>query len=275
MRQGERNGENYIEGAIGREGRKIRSTRRRFDCARRRRRDASGRGRRCAGADHAAGRSGRRRPEFAAHRPARADRARGLSFPRENLPLRPRAHSRARRACARLRRARLFRELRIARRHHPRRSVPARRGKDAGLRPLLDRGGQQGLGRSGARRARLRGQALYQGRQLGHRRQQHPGLLHSGRDQVSRYHPCRQGRAGPRLSAGADRARQFLGLHLADPGKHAHGAVDHVRPHDPALVPLHGRVRRPHLPAGQCRGQIDLRQVPLEAEARDAVRRVE
>ena len=50
-------------------------------------------------------------------------------FPRENLSFRPRAHSRARRACPRLRRARLFRELWIARRHHPRRSVPARRAK--------------------------------------------------------------------------------------------------------------------------------------------------
>ena len=91
--------------------------------------------------------------------------------------------------------------------------------KDAGLRPLLDRGRQQGLGRSGARRARLCGQALHQGRQLGHRRQQHPGVLHPGRDQVPRPGPCRQGGAGPRLSAGADRARQFLGFHLADARK--------------------------------------------------------
>ena len=128
--------------------------------------------------------------------------------------------------------------------------------------------GSKGSRRSGARRARLCGQALHQGRQLGHRRQQHPGLLHPGRDQVPRSHPCRQGGARPRLSAGADRARQFLGLHLAEPGKHPHGAVDHVRPDDPALVPLHGGLRRPHLPAGQCRGQVDLRQVPLEAEAR-------
>ena len=85
----------------------------------------------------------------------------------------------------------------------------------AGVRPLLDRRRQQRLGRPRARRARLRGEALHQGRQLGHRRQQHPGLLHPGRDQVSRPDPRRQGRARPRLSAGADRARQFLGLHLA------------------------------------------------------------
>ncbi len=33
----------------------------------------------------------------------------------------------------------------------------------------------------------------------------------------------------------------------------AHDHVDHVRPHDPAQLPLHGRLRRPHLPAGQRR----------------------
>ena len=166
------------------------------------------------------------------------------------------------------RRARLFRDLRVAGRLHPRRPLPARRREDAGLRALLDRRRQQGLGRPGARRARLRGQALHQGRQLGHRRQQHPGVLHPGRDQVPRPHPCREAGARPRLPAGADGARQFLGLHLADARKHAHDHVDHVGPRHPALVPLHGRVRRPHLPAGQRRGQVDLRQVPLEAEAR-------
>ena len=52
-------------------------------------------------------------------------------------------------------------------------------------------------------------------------------------------------------------------------------AVDHVRPDDPALLPLHGRLRRPYLPLRQCRGQIDLRQVPLEAQAGHAVGRLE
>ena len=132
-----------------------------------------------------------------------------------------------------------------------RRPLPARRREDAGLRALLDGRRQQGLGRPRPRRARLRGQALHQGRQLGHRRQQHPGVLHPGRDQVPRPGPRREAGARPRLSAGADRARQFLGLHLADARNHAHDHVDHVRPGDPALVPLHGRLRRPHLPAGQ------------------------
>ena len=142
-----------------------------------------------------------------------------------------------------------LRDLRVARRHHPRRPLPARGREDPGLRPLLDRRRQQGLGRPRARRARLRGQALHQGRQLGPRRQQHPGVLHPGRDQVPRPDPRRQAGAGPRLPAGADRARQLLGLHLADARKHAHDHVDHVGSGDPALVPLHGRLRRPHLPA--------------------------
>ena len=71
---------------------------------------------------------------------------------------------------------------------------------------------------------------------MGSRRQQHPGLLHPGRDQFPRSDPCRQAGAGPRLPAGADRARQLLGLHLADARKHAHDHVDHVGPDHPALA---------------------------------------
>ena len=73
----------------------------------------------------------------------------------------------------------------------------------------------------------------------------------------------------------ADRPRQLLGLHLAHAREHAHDHVGHVRPGDPAVVPVHGGLRRPHLPAGQRRGQVDLRQVPLEAEAGAAVGRLE
>ena len=147
--------------------------------------------------------------------------------------------------------------------------------EDARLRPLLDRRRQQGLGRPGPRRPRLRREVLHQGGQLGPRRQQHPGLLHPGRDQVPRPDPRRQAGAGPRLPAGADGPRQLLGLHLAHAREHAHDHVGHVRPGDPALVPLHGGLRRPHLPPGQRRGQVDLRQVPLEAEAGPAVGRLE
>ena len=193
---------------------------------------------------------------YAQDRPARTDPDRRFSFPREDLPFRPRADSRARGACARLRRARLLRELQIAVKIHPRRHVSARRRTDAGLRAVLDRRRQQGVVRPRPRRARLCGEALYAGRQLGHRRQQHPGLLHPGRHQVSRHHPRRQGGARQRLSAGAVGARQFLGLHHPDARKHAHDHVGDVGPRDPALVSLHGRVWRPHLPPGQCQGRI-------------------
>ena len=52
-------------------------------------------------------------------RRARADAARGLPPPREDHPLRPRAHPRARRPRARLRRARLLPGLRVAGEVHP------------------------------------------------------------------------------------------------------------------------------------------------------------
>ena len=171
--------------------------------------------RRYAGTDHAAGHPGRRRPELAQGRCPRPDAAGRLPLPREDLPLRPRAHPRAGRPRPRLRRTRLLRELRAARRRHPRRPVPAQGREDARLRPLLDRRRQQGLGRPRPRRPRLRREVLHQAGQLGPRRQQHPGLLHPGRDQVPRPDPRRQARAGPRLPAGADRPRQLLGLHLA------------------------------------------------------------
>ena len=44
-----------------------------------------------------------------------------------------------------------------------------------------------------------------------------------------------------------------------------------VRPRHPALAADDGRLRRPHLPAGQREGQVDLRQVPLAPDARRAL----
>ena len=145
------------------------------------------------------------------------------------------------------------------------------RRTNAGLHPLLDRRRRRRLGRHAARRARLRGQVLHQGRQLGPRRQQHPGVLHPGRDQVPRPDPRGEDGARPRLPAGGDRARHLLGLHLADARVDAHGDVDHVRPHDPALAAHDRRLRHPQLPADQRRGRVDLRQVPLAPRARAAV----
>ena len=126
---------------------------------------------------------------------------------------------------------------------------PARR--DAGLRPLLDRGRLARLDGPRARRARLRREVLHGRGQLRPRRQQHAGLLHPGRDQVPGPHPRREAGAAQRDPAGAVGARHVLGLHLADARVDAHGHVADVRPGDPAQLPDDGGLRRPHLPAGQ------------------------
>ncbi len=57
-----------------------------------------------------------------------------------------------------------------------------------------------------ARRPRLCGEALYGRRQLGPGRQQHPGLLHPGRDQVPGPDPRGEDGGGSRLSAGRQRS---------------------------------------------------------------------
>ncbi len=111
--------------------------------------------------------------------------------------------------------------------------------------------------------------------QLGPRRQQHPGLLHPGRHQVPRSDSRCQAGARSRLPASADGARQLLGLRVTDARVDPHAHVDHVRSGDPPFLPLHGGLRRPHLPAGERRRQVHLREVPLEAQARHAVSGVE
>jgi catalase len=71
-----------------------------------------------------------------------------------------------------------------------------------------------------------------------------PDLIHAAKPTPDREFP-----------AGPDGARQLLGFHQPDAGVDAHDHVGHVRPGDPALVPVHGRLRRPQLPADQRRGQ--------------------
>ncbi len=138
------------------------------------------------GAHDQPGRADRRQPEFAQGGAARTVAARRLHPAREDHALRSRAHSGAHRARARLGRARLLRVLRAADRAHARLDLRRGRQAHAGVRALLDRRRRARLDRHGARRARLRGQVLHRRRQLGSRRQQHPGVLHPGRDEVSR-----------------------------------------------------------------------------------------
>ena len=147
---------------------------------------------------------------------------------REDHALRPRAHSRARGACARRGGARLLRGLQVDVAVHLRRLPAGPGGQDAGVRALLHRGRLARLGRHGARRARLRRQVLHARGQLRPGGQQHPGVLHPGRDQVPRPDPRRQARAAPRDAAGRQRARHLLGLRLADARDHPHADVGHV-----------------------------------------------
>ena len=103
---------------------------------------------------------------------------------------------------------------------HPRVAVRRGRQADAGLRALLDRARRARLDRHGARRARLRGEVLHRRRQLGSGRQQHPGVLHPGRDEVSRSRARREARAAFRHAAGGHGARHVLGLRVADARDH-------------------------------------------------------
>ncbi len=169
-------------------------------------------------------------------RAARADAARRLHPAREDHPLRPRAHSRAHRSCARLGRARLLRVLQAAGEVHPCRAVCRSRQGHAGVRALLHGGRRARLGRHRARCARLRREVLHRRRQLGPGRQQHAGVLHSGRDEVPRPRACRQARAASRHAASRVGARHVLGLRFADARVDPHADVGDVRSRDPAQL---------------------------------------
>ncbi len=68
---------------------------------------------------------------------------------------------------------------------HPRLVVRGGRQADAGVRALLDGAGRARLDRHRAGCARVRREVLHGRGQLGPRRQQHPGLLYPGCDEIS------------------------------------------------------------------------------------------
>ena len=179
--------------------------------------------------------------------------ARGLHLPREDHALRPRAHSRADRPRARLGRARLLPAVQVLVEADARGVSPGSESADAGLRPLLHRRRRRRLRRYAPRRARLRGEVLHRGRQLRPRREQHPGLLHPGRDQVPRPRSLGEDGARPWVSAGGERARHVLGLHLADAREPAHDPLGDVRPDTAAIAADDGGLRRSHVSLRQCR----------------------
>ncbi len=188
-------------------------------------------------ADDQPRRADRRQPELAQSRVARPDAARGLHPPREDHAFRSRADPRAHRACPRLGSARLLRVLPAARRADTRLDLCRGRQAHARLRALLDRRRRTRVDRYRARRARFRREVLYGRGQLGSRRQQHPGLLHPGCDEVSRPGPCREARAASRDAASRVRARHVLGFRVADAGIDPYVDVGHVRPSDSAQLP--------------------------------------
>ena len=200
---------------------------------------------------HQSGRSRRRQPELAQGGPARAGAARRLHPAREDHPLRSRAHSGAHRPRARLGGARLLRVLQADDRGHPRLDLRRGRQAHAGVRPLLDGDRRARLGRHRARRARLRREVLHRRGQLGSGRQQHPGLLHPGRDEVSRPHPRRQARTALRHAAGGDGARHLLGFRVADARVDPHADVGDVRSRAAAQLSHDAGLRRAHLPPGE------------------------
>ena len=153
-----------------------------------------------------------RQPELAESGAPRPDAARRLHPAREDHAFRPRAHPRAHRACARVGRAWLLRVLQAA--QGPDACVAVRRSREthAGVRAIFHGCRRARLDGYRARRARLRSEVLYGRRQLGPRREQHPGVLHPGRDEVSRSGPRRQAGAAPRACRRRRRRTTLSGI---------------------------------------------------------------
>ena len=151
-------------------------------------------------ADDESGNADLRQSELAARGQPRSHAARRLHLPRENHPLRSRAHSRAHRPRARIGRAWIFSAVSVDVEADARGVSAGSEGEDAGLRALFDGCRRRRLRRHAARRSRIRGEVLHVRGQLRPGRQQHPGLLHPGRDQVSRSHPLGEDGARSRLS---------------------------------------------------------------------------
>ena len=123
------------------------------------------------------------------------------------------------------------------------------RQADADVRALLDRRRRARRGRRRARHPRLRPQVLYRGGQLGHRRQQHAGVLLPRSAALLGPQPRDQARPAHR----AAQRRQQLGFLDAAARGAAPGHDRHVRPRHPEELPPHARLRQPHLLDDQCR----------------------
>ena len=148
-----------------------------------------------------------------------ADAGRLVSGEARALP--PRTHpgtSHARQGIRRLR------HVHRDQRHHPLhqgKDLLRDRQADRDVRPVLRGRRRTGRSRRGPRHPRVRHQVLYRGGQLGHRRQQHPGVLPCRSAEVPRPQPCRQTRPAHQHGQPAEQ----LGLvepaaGIAAPGHH-------------------------------------------------------
>ena len=188
-------------------------------------------------------------------RRARPDAARGLPPPREDHPLRPRAHPGARGPRARRRRARLLPGRTSRWPSTPRPTFLQRPGRaDAGVRAVLHR--RRARAARPTRRATCaasrRSSTPSEGNfdLVGNNMPvffiqdgiKFPDLVHAVKPEPHNEIP-----------QAASRARHVLGLRLAAARDDAHDHVGDVRPGDPAQLPDDGGLRRPHLPARQRR----------------------
>ena len=149
--------------------------------------------------------------------------------------------------------------------------VDLRRGRqaDAGLRPLLDGARRARIDRHGARRARLCREVLHRRGQLGSRRQQHPDLLHPGRDEVPRSGPRREAGAALRDAPGGsahDTFWDFVSLMPEITHMLMWAMSDRAIPRSYRTMQGSASTRS----ARQRRGRVALRQVPLVAGGRHA-----
>ena len=214
--------------------------------------------------DHQRGLSRRRQPERDDRRPARPAAAAGCLVPGEARPLRPRGDPRAAHARQGLRRLRhVHRHARHHEVHAGEDLLPGRQ-EDRAVRPLHHRRRRARRGRCRARHPRLRGQVLHRGRQLGHGRQQHAGVLPARPAQVPRPQP--RGQARPAHQP-AQREEQLGLLDLAAGGP-APDHHRHERPRHPGDLPPHARLRQPHLQLHQREERAPLGQVPLQVASR-------
>ena len=146
-------------------------------------------------------------------------------------------------------------------RHHPLHQgqhLLRDRQADRDVRPVLRGRRRTWRRRRGPRHPRVRHEVLHRRGQLGHRRQQHPGLLPCRSTEVPRPQPRRQAR--PAHQHG--QPGQQLGLVEPAAGITAPGHHHDERARHPGVVSAHARLRLAHLQPDQRRRPTALGEVP-------------